>query len=197
MSRRTMRVAAAGAIAAGLGMSGPASAAIVSFTAGAPLTATPVSVSFDPASAFAFTAASTGNGPGAAVATSGTAKVSSFGGAVTEFFAGSTIDQNGELYSFSAFPTATVLPSSAADDYIGLSFNLADGVHYGYAEVAGSTLVSYAYQTTAGATILTGAVSAAAVPEPASLALLVSGFAGAAALRRRGGGSAARGSLPA
>lgn len=180
-------------------MSGPASAAVVSVTAGRPLTATPVPVpvSFDPASAIAFTAASTGNGPGAAVATSGTAKVSSFGGAVTEFSVGSAIDQAGELYSFSAFPTATVLPFSAADDYIGLSFNLADGVHYGYAEVAGSTLVSYAYQTTAGATILTGAVSASAVPEPASLALLVSGVAGAAALRRQGGGSVARGSLPA
>ena len=192
-----MRLAVAAAAAAGLAFAGSASAAVVSFTPNRPLTATPFPVTFDAASGYAFTAASTGNGPGAAVATSGTARGSGCFGGVSDFSSGASIDQNGETYGFSAFPSAAVIPFSASDDYIGLAFNLADGVHYGYAEVAGSSLVRYAYETMAGATILTGAAGAAAVPEPASLALLLGGVAGAAALRRRDRTPSAPRCLPA
>lgn len=147
------------------------------------LTSTPLAISFGGGAAqYAFTAASTGNGPGAAVATSGTGTVSSLGG-LTDFSAGAAIDQTGELYGFSAFPAATVIPSSAADDFIGLAFTLADGLHYGYAEVAGPALVSYAFDSTPNASIVTGAV--AAVPEPASLVLLLAGVAGVMSIRRR------------
>ncbi len=184
MSRRTTLMAGAGALALGLALSSGADAAVISFMPNAALSATPVTISFGGGLAsYAFTAASTPNGPGAAVATGGTATVSSFFGAVTDFFAGATISQTGQLYGFSAFPTASVIPFSAADDFIGLAFTLSDGLHFGYAEVAGPQLVSYAFESTPGVSISTGAV--AAVPEPASLAMLLVGVAGVAAIRRR------------
>ncbi len=177
------RLAAICAATAGLAFAGNAEAAVVSFMPNAALTSMPFAISFGGGSSqYAFTVASTGNGPGAAVATSGTGMVSSLGG-LTDFSTGATIDQTGELYGFSAFPTATVIPSSAADDFIGLTFTLADGLHYGYAEVAGPALVSYAFDSTPNTSIVTGAV--AAVPEPASLALLLAGVAGVISTKRR------------
>jgi len=173
----------AGAVALGLAFASSAKAAVVSFMPNAALTSAPFAISFGGGSAgYAFTAVSTGNGPGAAVSTSGTATVSSFFGGVTDFAAGSAIDQNGQLYGFSAFPAPAAIPFSAADDYIGLAFTLADGLHYGYAEVNGPTLVSYAFDSTPNTSIVTGAV--AAVPEPASL-LLLAGMAGVALTKRR------------
>ncbi len=178
--------AAAGTVALGLAIAGGAQAAVISFMPNAPLSATPTTISFgNGAATYSFTAASTGFGPGAAVSTGGNAQVSSFFGGVTDFFAGAPIDQNSQIYSFSAFPTASLIPNSSAIDYIGLAFTLLDGLHYGYAQVAGPQLTSYAYESVPGATILTGTV-ATAVPEPASITLVLAGIAGAAvAVRRR------------
>jgi len=176
---------AAGVLALGIAATGGAKAAVIQSTANRALTATPFTVSFGGATAgYGFTAVSTGNGPGAAVQTSGTAQVSSFFGGVADFSAGASIDQTGELYSFSAFPTAATIPNSPADDYIGLAFRLSDGLHYGYAEVVGATLVAYGYEATPSATILTGA-TAAAVPEPASMVMFMAGAFGLAMMRRR------------
>ncbi len=176
---------AAGALVLSIAVAGGAEAAVVQSTASRALTATPFTVSFSgTAAGYGFTAVSTGNGPGAAVQTSGTAQVSSFFNNVADFSAGASIDQTGELYSFSAFPAAATIPNSPADDYIGLAFRLADGLHYGYAEVAGAALVAYGYESTPGASILTGA-AAAAVPEPASATVFLAGAFGVAAIRRR------------
>jgi hypothetical protein len=183
VSPAATRLAAASAFALGLAVGSSANAAVVSFTPNAALTSSPLAVSLGGAPPqYAFTAVSTGNGPGAAVSTRGTATVSSFFGGVTDFAAGSAIDQNGQLYGFSAFPAPATIPFSAADDYIGLAFTLADGLHYGYAEVSGSRLVSYAFDSTPNTSIVTGAI--AAVPEPASL-LLLAGMAGVAMTKRR------------
>ena len=102
--------------------------------------------------------------------------------------AGSVIDQSGQLYGFSAFAAPALIPNSPALDFIGLAYALPDGVRYGYAQVAGATLVSYAFESlpNAGITTAVNAASApAAVPEPASLALVMVGVAGLAAGRRR------------
>lgn len=183
MSARLL--SAAGALLLGNAVAGGAGAAVIQSSVNRALTATSFTVNpGGGAAGYAFTAASTGNGPGTAVQTSGTAQVSSFLGSVADFSAGSSIDQTRELYSFSMFPAAITIPSSPADDYIGLAFTLADGLHYGYAEVAGATLVAYGYQSTPGASILTAA-AAAAVPEPASTAVFLAGAFGLAAIRRR------------
>ncbi|MBV9749786.1 MAG: PEP-CTERM sorting domain-containing protein [Acetobacteraceae bacterium] len=179
ISAITLGIAVAG------GMAG-AHAAVISAMPDAALSSMAVPITFGSGAAtYDFTAASTPYGPGATVETSGTALVSSLGGMVTDFAAGSTIDQTGELYSFSAFPTASVIPFSAADDYIGLAFTLGDGVHYGYAEVDGPTLVSYGNESMPGTSILTGATGPSPVPEPATAALLGVGLAGAALARQR------------
>ncbi len=137
---------------------------MANYSLDAALSAKPVDVSFGGgAVTYAFTAANTGDGPGAAVATTGTAQVSSLLGGVTDFSSGSDIDGK-QIYGFSAVPTATAIPYSAADDYIGLAFTLSDGLHYGYAEVAGPELVSYGYNPTPGATIQAGATEAGSQP---------------------------------
>jgi hypothetical protein len=81
--------------------------------------------------------------------------------------------------------------------YAGLSFDLPDGVHFGWVEIAGVdgtlTLSRYGYECSPNTGILAGAGSVGAacdapatpVPEPATLALLVAGAAGVLALRRR------------
>ena len=191
MSRSAQQAVRAAALALGitaLGAAG-AQAAPVVVTPNAALSATPFAFSVGGGSAgFAFTSAVTGNGPGAAVATSGTGAVSSFLGGVADFGAGATINQTGQLYGFSAFTAPTLIPNSPATDFIGLAYTLADGVRYGYAQVAGANLVSYAFESLPNTGILTGAgvttPAPPAVPEPASLALLLVGAAGLAAARR-------------
>lgn len=183
-----MQAARAALLSAGLAVAGTAGAqaAVITVAPNASLSATPFVVSFSPGAGYAFTSASTGNGPGAAVATTGNATVSSFFGGIADFSEGSTIDQTGQLYGFSAFPTPTLIPNSPAVDYVGLAFTLSDGLHYGFAQVAGASLVSYAYESTPGASITTAAgAGAAAVPEPATLTILLVGVAGLAASRRR------------
>lgn len=158
-------------------------------TVNSPLSNSPTTVSFAMGgNTFVFTSADTGYGPGAAVATGGTGLVTSFFGGVSDFSAGSTINSTGELYSFSAFPTSSVIPYSAADDFIGLCFTLSDGTHFGYAEVDGASLVRYGYESTPGASIPTGAAGSApvaATPEPSSFALLGTGLLGIASVVRK------------
>ena len=191
MSARRSLLAATAALALLLGSQAGAHAALISASVNQTLSGAPISVSFNGVGGFQFTAGSTGYGPGAAVATTGTGKVTTLFGAVTDFAQGSSIDATG-LFTFAGYPSPAAIPFSAADDFIGLSLVLNDGVHYGYAEVNGPSLVGVGFESVAGATVQTGDTGAGtgisvtvATPEPASLALLATGLA-MLTTRRRG-----------
>ena len=115
MSGLMQQTAVAAALALVMIAAGPtgARADVVSVFSNAALSTTPFVVSFGGGAAtYAFTSASPGGAPGAAVATGGNATVSSFFGGVADFGEGSTIDQNGQIYGFSAFANPAVIPNS-------------------------------------------------------------------------------------
>jgi hypothetical protein len=132
-----------------------------------------------------------------AVSTGGTALVNSSGfpgpgQQPIPFEIDTAIGANG-YDTFTAFSKPAGIAYSIAEDFIGLKFGLADGDHFGYAEVLGPTLVRYGYETIAGASAITGA-DATPVSEPGSLALALGGLAvlgGACLARRRGTAMAA------
>jgi len=172
---------AAGAMALALVMGGVAHAGIILSTPDASFATSPISIALG-SGTFTFTGIPNtfpGNPP-AEVSTAGSARVATLIG-VTDFSSGASIDQNNELYSFAPYHTPTIIPDSAADDFIGLAFTNSTGLHFGYAQVDGAELVSYAYESTPNTTILTGAVPA---PEPMTVAILLSGLAALACVKR-------------
>lgn len=109
--------------------------------------------------------------------TGGSGAVTSFFGQPSVFF--DPVRGFGPLtfdsgFTYTAFPSATVIPFSATASFLGLELGAPDGTHFGYAEFNGTDLVSYAFQTVAGG-INAGALTA--VPEPASMALFAIGLA--------------------
>lgn len=90
-------------------------------------------------------------------------------------------------------PTGAVpIQYSVAMDWIALSFTSGGNTYYGYAEVGGSTLYRLGYNDTPGGSIATGEDfrelnPSGSVPEPASWAMMITGFGlvGGAARRTR------------
>lgn len=88
-------------------------------------------------------------------------------------------------YQYSSF-ASTAIPYSASPGIIGLRLGLADGLHYGFAEFAGTDLVSYGFQSTAGVGIDVGAALAVTpVPEPETYALMLAGLGLVGMISRR------------
>jgi hypothetical protein len=125
----------------------------------------------------------------AGVSTSGSAQITSLGAPFynppqpTSYFSnrGGSIGPD-TLAQYIGYSTPTAIAYSIVDSIVGLRFDLGQGYQYGYAQIAGSTLRGFRYETTSGV-----GVNIAAVPEPASWALLISGFSiiGLALRRRR------------
>ena len=123
-----------------------------------------------------------------AVSTGGTAQINYFTffgqDQPVSFQIDSEIGSTG--YPFKAFPNATGIDYSIAEVFLGLKFTLNDGDHFGFAELAGSNLVGFGFESAVNTPIVAserfGAVD---VPEPLTLSLFSAGLLGAAALRRR------------
>ena len=134
------------------------------------------------------------------VATSGGGAVtySSFFGTPDTFFdpiRGSGSLTFGPTTPFASLSDATIIRYSAAPFIIGLADTTSDGIHYGYGEFAGTSLVSYGFESVAGQAITISNTTLSAVPLPASAPMFgaaLLGFAGLgyAAKRKRAAAAA-------
>jgi hypothetical protein len=153
----------------------------------------PVSINFDGST---FTFSSTGDiFQPTAIQTAGGGAVRSFGGFFifplqpsTDFpDRGSGILSYGPGTQFASYTSATTIPYSNGDNYLGLRATLDGQDYYGYAYTADTVLKSFGFETTANtAFTLNTSTAAAAVPEAATWAMMLVGFGGiGAALRRK------------
>jgi hypothetical protein len=184
-----------GILAVSVVLSAPASAAVV---LGGPetLSATPFTFGPDAADQFSFSYPTSGYFANTFVSTTGTADVSSFGGflgiavvpstSFTDMRNGSDVlygpDQFG---SYASFPTATEIPDSSGDSFLGLQYTVGANTYYGFAQFAGPDLELYGFQTTPNTDI--DANSPTTVPEPSTWAMMGLGFVGMALLAKRRG----------
>jgi hypothetical protein len=182
-----------GILAVSAVLSAPASAAVV---LGGPetLSATPFTFGPDAADQFSFSYPTGGYFADTFVSTTGTAEVSSFGGflgiavvpstSFTDRRNGSDVlygpDQFG---SYASFATATDIPYSSGDSFLGLRYTVGANTYYGFAQFAGSDLELYGFQTTPNTAI--DANSPTTVPEPSTWAMMGLGFVGMALVAKR------------
>lgn len=181
----------AASVAAVIVATAPAAAIPIFVTADTTLTrGSPYSFSFG---GNAFTFSSTGDifNP-LAVQTGGGAAVSSFGGFLgipvspTSFFTNrGTVSFGPNSGSFASFGSTTTVPYSNGDNFIGLRATLAGQNYYGFAYTTNNIFNGFGFETTAN-TAITATTSLAAVPEPASWAMMIAGFGAiGAGMRRR------------
>ena len=175
MRIRFLAAAAALALAAGAGQ-----AAVVTDILNASFADSPYTYDFGSGSAITFTLvdpAFFAFDP-AGVSTMGSAQVLSLGAPFynpprpTSFFTdrGGSIGPS-TLGQYIGYASPAAVPFSITRSIVGLRFDLGQGYQYGYADLAGSTLYGLRYETMPGAD-----VGIAAVPEPATWALMIGGF---------------------
>jgi PEP-CTERM motif len=118
------------------------------------------------------------------VSTTGTAQVTSLGApfySPPEPSVDFTDARGGDVVygpgSYSSFASATDIPYSSTDSFLGLKYTVGANIFYGYAEFAGADFEGYGFETIAN-TPIDASAAIAAVPEPSTWAMLILGFAG-------------------
>ena len=179
------------AVALALAAATSAGAAVVTVKVDANILTTPYTIDFG-TGAVTFSTVNTGlfdpNPDG--VQTTGTAQVFSVGAPFyssntpTSFFTnrGGAFGPGQNLGFFASYAKPTAIPYSLSEGLVGLGYTLKDGFHYAYADLAGSELYGYRYNTTPNQGIPFGAV-----PEPATWGLMFVGLFGAGAMLRATG----------
>lgn len=115
----------------------------------------------------------------AGVSTGGSTEVASLGAPFydpprpTSYFfnRGGSFGPGANLAQFASYASPAAVPFSIVEGLVGLRFDLGRGYQYGYADIAGSVLKGFRYETTPGVAVPFGAV-----PEPTSWVLLITGF---------------------
>ena len=82
-----------------------------------------------------------------------------------------------EFGSYASFPTATDIPYSSTDSFLGLRYMVGDNTFYGFAQFAGGDLERYGFETTPN-TAIDANFPIAQVPEASTWAMMTLGFVG-------------------
>jgi hypothetical protein len=173
---KRMSIIAAGAFAVLASVS--SQAAVVSLASNINLTASPYTVNIGSDASYTFSYAPNGNNT-VAIAMSGTGEVfgNGFGSAnaAAPLQFDVLVPDQLSLGEFFKQTGAQVIPFSIAQTQVALRFMTGGQTYYGYAQVAGSSLLQFAYNDTPLGSISTGQAPAA-VPEPATWAMMLVGF---------------------
>ena len=109
-----------------------------------------------------------------------------FGNPSTDFTNRGTVVYNAStLGGFGSFPTATTVPTTNGDNFLGLRVTAGGQNYYGFAYTTNATLNSFGFETTANTGITATTAVPAAVPEPATWAMMICGFGAIGASMRR------------
>ena len=86
--------------------------------------------------------------------------------------------------SYASFPTATDIPYSSGDSFLGLQYTVGANTYYGFARFAGGDLEGYGFETIPN-TDIDANFPVAQVPELSTWAMMTLGFIGAVLAARR------------